>query len=183
MFAGIQTGLYDSIINENIGSKDEKTRYKVILKGIGGAGETKEAFAIKFSLLTKAPVSRTKFLIKNTPFVVWKGLGKRNAQKFLSIIEEAGGKGTIIEVKMDPERTKDDSEKAGGENVCPNCGMPLSKDDKFCPFCTTPIGPVLSKKKSKKTTFKTSKPAVPTGRMVFYFIVIVGLILFALLSS
>ena len=184
MFANIQTSLYDSVLNGNAWAKDGKTKYKVILEGIAGPHETKDSFAIKFSILAKIPVSRTKFWIRNAPFVVWKGLGKRNAQKHLSIIKESGGKGTITEVEMSHPMTKEDSDNAGGERVCSKCGSPLSKDDKFCPFCAAPIEPVLPKKNRQTTVYnKTSEPAVPKGRMVFYLIAIVALILFALLSS
>jgi len=183
VYSDNQTDIYKSVLDGNVEPKNEKTKYQVVLKGIDGGYETKSAFAIKLSLLAKVPVTRTKFLINNTPSVVWKGFGKSKAQKYLSMIEESGGLGKIIEENKKPEQAENSSDKIKDRKLCSQCGFPLNKDDKFCPFCASLVADLSLKRKIKRTTVKNSKPSVTKGRMVLYLIAIAVLILFALLSN
>jgi len=182
MFSDNQSNLYDGMLDGNLGAEDRKSKYKVILKGVDRKSETKAAFAIKFSLIAKIPVTRAQSFINNTPSVVWEGVGKKKAQHFLSIIEESGGEGTISRVEMEDTQTDERADKVCLKSVCSKCGFPLSDGEKFCSFCASPIDSV-SKKMDRKRTYKAAKPPVPKERMVFYLIIIAVLFLFALLSS
>ena len=182
MFSDIQSNLYDGLLDGDIEHEDRKSKYEVILIGVNSKIEKKAAFAIKFSLIAKLPVTRANSWINNTPAIVWEGFGKKKAKKLLSIIEESGGEGKIRKVEMKNSQVDEGADKISLEKVCFKCGFPIKDGEKFCSFCTTPINAV-SKKRDKEGTYKVTKPPVPKGRMVFYLIVIVVLCLFALLSS
>ena len=149
---------------------DTKTpaRYKVILEGVRSEIETVESFAIKFSILTRTPVSKINFLVKKMPAVVWEGMDKIKALGLLSMIDEAGGLGRLDTVekteksKIGPEPKK----KTPKERECGKCGFPVKKEDKFCQFCSTPLTEVSKEIISVK--IKSYNPAIPPKRLIFY---------------
>ncbi len=79
-------------------SLDGQKSFRVILEDILSGIETTDSFAIKFSLLTKTPISKMKHVVRRLPAPIWSGQGRSRAEHILALIEEAGGKGTIVEV-------------------------------------------------------------------------------------
>ena len=112
--------------------------FTVVLEGIRSDVETRDTFTIKFSLLTKAPLSKMKHIVSSLPATVWTGPGLSRAKSVLALIEEAGGKGSIVEngaaapAKAGPEEPK-------GERACAWCGFPLKEGEALCGFCMTPV--------------------------------------------
>jgi len=112
--------------------------YCVILDEVRSDMETAESFAIKFSLLTKIPVTKTKHMMAKLPATIWAGFGHAKAENILSLIEEAGGVGRIIEGNT--EALVRDSSKANKAHLtCRWCGFPLKEEELFCGFCMTPV--------------------------------------------
>ncbi len=154
--------------------------YCVILDSVREDMETVESFVIKFSLLTKVPVTKTKHMIARFPATVWNGFGRAKADNILSLIEEAGGVGRIIEGTS--EALVRDSSKAGKAHpTCQWCGFPLKEGDVFCGFCMTPIQE--GEKLSRHWNVQSKLTGMPPWRLFLYIaILIIGGIIATLLS-
>jgi len=125
-------------------SPDGQKSYRVLLEDVASGIETADSFAIKFSLLTKTPISKTKLLVNHLPARIWSGQGRSRAEHILALIEEAGGRGSIVEAGSAPPAsaavptgpdTPDES-----KTVCRLCGFPMKEEETRCGFCMTPVG-------------------------------------------
>jgi hypothetical protein len=141
------------------GFLDGRRTYRVVIEDIASGMETSDSFAIKFSLLTKAPLARMKHVVRRLPATAWSGEGRSQAEHVLSLIEEAGGKGRIVEIGDAPsEATGTRGAPAPGETPeqgeaparktanpaveqsCAMCGFPLKAGEARCGFCMTAVG-------------------------------------------
>ncbi len=159
-------------------------KYTVILDGIAEEIETIESFAIKFSLLTREPVSKIKHLTKNVPAVIWSGDRKARGVSILSLIAEAGGIGRLETGKESPrpQGRKNSDVKEQGDTICKQCGFPLKKDDDYCRFCLTPVEEI-SRKKGERVKSEKKKPSIPPARLVIYIGIVIIALLLALVIS
>ncbi len=155
--------------------------YCVILDEVRADMETAESFAIKFSLLTKIPVTKTKHLMAKFPATIWTGFGHAKAENILGLIEEAGGVGRIIEGAT--EALVRDSSKAGKpHSICSWCGFPLKEGELFCGFCMTPVQE--SENSGRHWVVQTKLTGMPPRRLLLYVaILIIGGIVITLLSK
>jgi predicted nucleic acid-binding Zn ribbon protein len=117
---------------------ESKKTFSVILEGIRSEVETRDTFTIKFSLLTKAPLSKMKHLMTSLPATVWTGPGRSRAESILTLIEEAGGKGSIIEGAA-ASPVKESVQEPKSERTCTWCGFPLKEGETVCGFCMTSV--------------------------------------------
>ena len=138
--------------------------FTVVLDSLDGGVETPDSFAIKFSLLTRTPVTKVKHTIRRLPARIWSGEGRGRAERILAYIQEAGGNGHVIDGAAHPAPSeglaedraaaqRGDAAKeapAAAERgqapkdrpVCAYCGFPLGEGDRYCGFCRTPVGTV-----------------------------------------
>jgi len=116
---------------------EEPKSYRVVLEGLGSEIETVESFAIKFSLLTKTPLSKTKHYVKRLPAVIWMGQGRSSADRILALLEEAGGSGAIVEIDTASPVTTAGCPKS--KAACRWCGFPMKEGESVCGFCRTPV--------------------------------------------
>ncbi len=121
--------------------------YRVVLDDVSSGIETVDSFAIKFSLLTKSPLARMKHIARRLPATVWEGPGRPRAERVLSLIEEAGGKGRIVETGIAPsdapERRESSPKSVTAPSVapaCAMCGFPMKAGETRCGFCMTKAG-------------------------------------------
>lgn len=112
--------------------------YCVILDEVRSDMETAESFAIKFSLLMKIPITKTKHLMAKFPATIWTGFQRARAENILSLMEEAGGVGRIVEGTTEVP-VRDSSRADKPRLTCRWCGFPLKEGDPFCSFCMTPV--------------------------------------------
>jgi hypothetical protein len=129
---------------------DAGESFRVVLEDVVSGFETADSFAIKFSLLAKIPVSKVKHVTRNLPATIWSGQGRSLAERVLSLIEEAGGKGKIVEsrsaapVASQPAPAKP-AASAGSKHSCGWCGFPMKEGETRCGFCMTAVGEVATK--------------------------------------
>ncbi len=158
---------------------DSSVRYRVVIDGIRDEYETLDSFCIKLSLFLRAPITRIKVITNKIPCVLWSYSDQLKAKKLVKLVEEAGGIAHIEELRDEPDETK---EEIDHDLVCKSCGFPLKEEDKFCPFCMTPVSgegkqSVDTKEKNIPIT-NGEKYQIPPYRLVIYLvIVIVALIL------
>jgi hypothetical protein len=176
-------------------SIDAEKSYRVMLNDIATGLETTDSFAIKFSLLTKMPVSKMKHIARRLPAQVWTGRGRRRAEHFLTLIEEAGGKGSIVEIGSAPPPSPGTATApaAGAaapaqateappkdKLTCSWCGFPMKEGETHCGFCMTPAGRAERRGRSAGTGGRG--PAVNRKRLVFYAVALLaGIVLVELL--
>jgi hypothetical protein len=155
--------------------------YCVVLDSVRSDMETVESFTIKFSLLTKVPVTKTKHMIAKFPATVWTGYGHAKAENILSLIEEAGGVGRIIEGAT--EALVRDSSKSGKAHLtCRWCGFPLKETDIFCGFCMMPTQE--SENPGRHWSGHSKLAGMPPRRLFLYIaILVLGAIVISLLSK
>jgi hypothetical protein len=126
--------------------------YRVVLEDIASGIETTDSFAIKFSLLTKTPLSKIKHVVHCLPATIWSGHGSSRAEHVLALIEEAGGRGKIVETggappaspasHAAPEGSARPADTAKSKSACRWCGFPMKEDETRCGFCMTAVGDV-----------------------------------------
>jgi len=154
--------------------------YSVILEGIRSEMETRDTFTIKFSILTKAPLSKMKHIMTNLPATVWTGPGRSRAQSILALIEEAGGTGKIVEGGAAAPAQASPKERKS-ENACAWCGFPLKEGEAMCGFCMTPVKdgiPQVERHNPSGARFK----GVPSKKLLLYGIFLaVGVVVIFLL--
>ena len=185
----------------------EQETYRVVLDGVKSEIETPDAFAIKFSLLTRVPVTKIKHMMQNIPAVVWKGQNRKRSSRLLSLIEEAGGRGRIVlEEAAEDQQADVEAEKAGSNDLmqCRTCGFPLKEEDKFCTFCMSPVerpkkessneekAAADDKKKDAKEVapkraaiFESSpkQSSIPPWRLFVYCLIVLIALVFGMISS
>jgi hypothetical protein len=150
-------------------------RYRVVLGGIRTEIETRDSFAIKFSLLTKTPLSKMKHLVGCLPVAIWSGAGRSRAESILALLEEAGGEGRIVEIGAE-EAARGVVKEREGRLSCSWCGFPMKEGDTRCEFCMTPVGSVVGKDGSRRKIEKSAQ-GIPSKRLLCYgIILIVGII-------
>jgi hypothetical protein len=138
----------------------QQETYRVVLDGVKSEIETPEAFAIKFSLLTRVPVTKIKHMMQNIPAVVWKGQNRKRSSRLLSLIEEAGGRGRIVlEEVAEDQQDAAEPENADSKDLtqCRTCGFPLKEEDKFCTFCMSPVERPKNESADKEKAAKDGK--------------------------
>jgi hypothetical protein len=111
---------------------------RVVLVDIKRDIETPDSFAIKFSLLTKTPLSKAKQMVRSLPVTVWSGTGRGKAERIVNLIDEAGGKGGI-EIDAPPAPASVPESAPREMPACRYCGFPLKEGDSRCEFCRTSV--------------------------------------------
>jgi hypothetical protein len=159
---------------------DAGKSYRVMLDDIATGLETTDSFAIKFSLLTKMPVSKMKHVARRLPAQIWTGQGRKRAEHFLTLIEEAGGKGSIVEIGSAPspspaaaapaEAAASSAEAAAAplkdKLACSWCGFPMREGETHCGFCMTPAGG--AERRDRSAADAGRGPAVNRKRLILY---------------
>lgn len=172
---------------------DGRKTYRVVIDDIASGMETSDSFAIKFSLLTRSPLSRMKHVVRRLPATVWSGTGRSQAERVLALIEEAGGKGRIVETGDAPSAAPATGEvQAKGEasakpaaappagRSCAMCGFPMNDGETRCGFCRTPVGAAGRRGPHGKSAI--SVRAISRKRLALYgACLVVGLLLFTIL--
>ncbi|MDD4856470.1 MAG: hypothetical protein PHD74_00030 [Candidatus Krumholzibacteria bacterium] len=150
--------------------------YRVVVERIRTEIETPDSFAIKFSLLTKTPLSKMKHLVGCLPVPIWTGAGRSRAESILKLVEEAGGEGKVIEMRADEPAPVAAKEREARQS-CGWCGFPLKEGDKYCGFCMTPVGEAGDNDPRHPRTPKRAC-GIPAKRLLCYVVVlIVGIII------
>ncbi len=129
--------------------------YRVVLEDIASGMETPDSFAIKFSLLTKTPISKMKHVVHRLPAPIWSGQGRSKAEHILALIEEAGGRGSIVETGGAPPASPVEAGGPGkpagsagparpvkSKPACRWCGFPMKEEETRCGFCMMTVGEV-----------------------------------------
>lgn len=159
---------------------DARTSYRVVLEDIASGIETADSFAIKFSLLTKTPISKMKHVVRALPAPIWAGQGRARAEHVLALIEEAGGRGSIVETGSAAPRPATPAtsaspagpaKPAGVKFACRWCGFPMREDETRCGFCMTAIGDV--EKKEPRAEPRIPAKVIPRKRLMCYAAVLV----------
>ncbi len=146
---------------------DGQKSYRVILEDISSGIETTDSFAIKFSLLIKTPISKMKHVVRHLPAPIWSGQGRSRAEHILALIEEAGGKGKVVEIGGAPSAAPGEPVKpAKSDSSCRWCGYPLKDEEKRCGFCMTPVGDAA--KSELRAEPKISAKALSWKRLLCY---------------
>jgi hypothetical protein len=150
-------------------------KLRVMLVDIKREIETPDSFAIKFSILTKTPLPKVKHMIRTLPVTLWKGEGRAKAERILSIIDEAGGKGSIEE-ETQPEPASAPEAAPVERPVCRYCGFPLKEGDTRCEFCMTTV---TENRPSERHSIADTAPRarIPRTRLVMYICLIVAAII------
>lgn len=191
-------------VNVSAGWFESGKTFTVILDSLDGGVETPDSFAIKFSLLTRTPVTKVKHTIRRLPARIWSGEGRGRAERILAYIQEAGGNGRVIEGGARPAPSAglaEDRAAALRENAakgppavaereqapkdrsaCAYCGFPLGEGDRYCGFCRTPVGavpapgdPELAAAAGKTAgLFARRIAGIPAPRLVVYAAVLVA---------
>lgn len=158
---------------------DGQKRFCVVLEEIRSDIETPDSFTIKFSLLTKTPISKMKHLVSNLPAPIWSGQGRSRAENILALINEAGGRGSIVE-GASVAVVKGSAKDAKNRMSCRWCGFPLKEGDTHCEFCMTMVAD------SKKGEFRWEKRRaaniIPHKRLLCYVLILVAEIIFAIVT-
>ena len=157
-----------------------KKIFSVILEGIRSDVETRDTFTIKFSLLTKAPLSKMKHIVSSLPATVWTGPGLSRAKSVLALIEEAGGTGSIIE-NAAAAPAKASAEEPKSEHSCAWCGFPLKEGEALCGFCMTPVKDGARKAERHNSSGTRLKGARWKRFLLYGIILAVGIVVFLLL--
>ncbi len=143
---------------------------RVMLVDIKREIETPDSFAIKFSLLTKTPLPKVKQMVRSLPVTIWSGKGRGKAERILSIIDEAGGKGGIeMEAAFVPPPVVEN--KPREHALCRYCGFPLKDGDSRCDFCRTPVSEAVTPERSEAPPAPRAR--IPRARLVVYLCILV----------
>jgi hypothetical protein len=146
-------------------------RFRVVLESIRSELETSDSFAIKFSLLTKAPLPKIKHLMTNLPVPIWSGTGRSRAERILALVEEAGAVGSIVEVKTEaPAKVPVNEQKS--KPICSWCGFPLRDGDTHCGFCMTPVGEAAGRGEPQRGR-KKRRGIIPPKRLLCYAVILI----------
>jgi len=172
---------------------DGQKSYRVILEDIASGIETNDSFAIKFSLLTKTPISKIKHVVHRLPAPIWSGQGRSRAEHILALIEEAGGRGKIVETGSDApppaspagpakEERRDKNVKiAKSKSACRWCGFPMKEDETRCGFCMMAVGDVERSAHAPEPARRSK--GISRKRIVFYAVILIlGMIIAKLLT-
>jgi hypothetical protein len=159
--------------------QDGGKTYRVLIEDVSSGIETSDSFAIKFSLLTKTPISKMKHIMHCLPATIWSGTGRARAEHILALIEEAGGRGSIAEIGSAPPPSPAEPEAPGGpaksvkgRASCSWCGFPMKEGESRCGFCMTPVGG--SERSEHPTRSAKRAPAVTRKRLICYAAVLVA---------
>jgi hypothetical protein len=161
-----------------LGAGEERRKtFCVILDEIRSDVETPESFAIKFSLLTKTPVSKMKHIASRLPATVWSGEGQSRARHILALIEEAGAKGRIVESAVNAVVANPPKETAS-KRACSWCGFPMKEGDTRCEFCMTPVGEAGKTEVPHEN--RKARRSIPPKRLLCYLIILIAGIVISL---
>jgi hypothetical protein len=156
--------------------------YRVMLDDIASGLETADSFAIKFSLLTKTPISKMKHVVHRLPAPIWSGRGRSRAEHILALIGEAGGKGSIVEIEnASPASAEAPAQQpAKGQLTCHWCGFPLKEEETHCGFCMTPVG---NAERNEHPHEGPKRKAIPSPKRLFCYVVAlaVGIVIIEIL--
>ncbi len=147
---------------------EARTLHRVMLTGVRSEMETSDSFAIKFSILAKAPLPRVKQLMRSLPVALWTGTSKGKAEQILELVEEAGGKGSIVQTAAVAPRPAEDPKVASTKCAC--CGFPMKEGAERCEFCRTAVGESAVEK--LHWTAAKKRKGVPRARLVVYLCII-----------
>ena len=172
-------GLGDSVeLGESTGKV--RTRIHVVVDGVSHNMETKESFAIKFSLLTNMPVTKVKHLMSKMPASLWTGSSLSKAKGLLQLVEEAGGEGRIVEEEIRVAPSVEKQKQKVETRDCAKCGFPLKKDDAFCEFCQSPVEAGSGRK--RRFSAVDTRTSIPPARLLFYLLIVFAAIVITLVS-
>jgi hypothetical protein len=162
--------------------------YRVILEDIASGMETTDSFAIKFSLLTKTPISKMKHVVHRLPAPIWSGQGRSKAEHILALIEEAGGRGSIVETGGAPPASPVEAGGPGkpagsggpakpvkSKSTCRWCGFPMKEEETRCGFCMMTVGEV--EKSAHQPEPKMRSKRFSRKRLICYGAILVAAIL------
>jgi hypothetical protein len=162
---------------------DGTRTFRVVLEDISSGIETNDSFAIKFALLTRSPLARMKHVVRRLPAKIWEGQGRSRAEHVLALIEEAGGKGRIVEKEVAPlEDPVNHAERPNcvkapqAAQSCAMCGFPMKDDETRCGFCMTSVGDARPVDPRPEPA-PPAKPISRTRLFVYAACLIVGLML------
>jgi len=172
---------------------DGQKSYRVILEDIASGIETNDSFAIKFSLLTKTPISKIKHVVHRLPAPIWSGQGRSRAEHILALIEEAGGRGKIVETggdapppaspagPADPAKSAKTDKSAKSKLACRWCGFPMKEDETRCGFCMMAVGDVERSAHAPEPARRSK--GISRKRIIFYAVILIlGIIIAKLLT-
>jgi hypothetical protein len=146
---------------------ERKRTYRVVLEDITSGVETADSFAIKFALLTRSPLARMKHAVRLLPATIWSGTSRSKAERVLALIEEAGGRGSVVEPEDAPREAPPKPVRTPeSERSCPMCGFPLKDEETRCGFCMTSlrdIKPGISHRESERRT-----SPIPRKRLILF---------------
>jgi hypothetical protein len=158
---------------------DGQKRFCVVLEEIRSDIETPDSFTIKFSLLTKTPISKMKHIVNNLPAPIWSGQGKSRAENILALIDEAGGRGSIVE-GVSAALVKNSAKDAKNRMSCRSCGFPLKEGDTHCEFCMTPVADIEKGEFRRKG--RGAAKIIARKRILCYVLILVAGIIFAIVT-
>jgi hypothetical protein len=158
---------------------DGQKRFCVVLEEIRSDVETPDSFAIKFSLLTKTPISKMKHIVSNLPAPIWSGQGRSRAENILGLIDEAGGRGSIVE-GVSATLVKSSAKDAKNRMSCRWCGFPTKEGDTHCEFCMTPVGDI--EKGECHWEGRGTANVIPPKRLLCYVLILVAGIVLAIVT-
>ena len=158
---------------------DGQKRLCVVLEEIRSDIETPDSFAIKFSLLTKTPISKMKHIVNNLPAPIWSGQGRSRAENILALIDEAGGRGSIVE-GVSAALVKGSAKDAKNRMSCRWCGFPLKEGDTHCEFCMTPVADIEKGEFRRKG--RGAAKIIARKRILCYVLILVAGIIFAIVT-
>ena len=145
------------------------TILRVVLEGVKRDIETPDSFAIKFSILAKMPLSKVKQMLRSMPLAIWRGKSRSKAEHILALVEEAGGRGTVVtEAASAPKAEPEELSSAPAH--CRYCGFPLKPEDARCEFCRTAIAE--NPKERLHWAAASRHAGIPRARLVAYVCII-----------
>ena len=176
-----KTSLQEEIVEDLVPGENEGTvvGYSVVLDSIKSDMETLESFALKFSVLMQLPVTKVKHMVSRLPNTIWKGAKRSKANMLLELIEEAGGVGRVVENYERPAESEEaQAEQPSSSGLCSKCGFPIKMEEEFCSFCMTPLKEQQQRTHASKPVVEKS-PMIPPARFIFYFALLLGGIILA----
>ncbi|MFA4947923.1 MAG: hypothetical protein WC674_05355 [Candidatus Krumholzibacteriia bacterium] len=167
---------------------DGQKSYRVIIEDITSGIETTDSFAIKLSLLTKTPISKMKHVVRCLPAPIWSGQGRSGAEHILALIEEAGGRGSIVETggappaspagpgaPREPVGPGGPAKPAKSKSTCRWCGFPMKEEETRCGFCMMSVRDV-ERREHKPEPRKRAK-VISRKRLICWAAVIIVVIM------
>ena len=134
-----------------------------------------------------------KHVVHRLPAPIWSGQGRSRAEHILALIEEAGGRGKIVETggdappaaspagPADPAKSAKTDKSAKSKLACRWCGFPMKEDETRCGFCMMAVGNVERSAHTREPAERSK--GISRKRIVFYAVILIlGIIIAKLLT-